>query len=232
MVLLDIGELVIVILGFTITIACQIFRKILFWRMSKVGGGSVFTVVFGKNGRKYVVLIRPSWKREFEEFGGKIDDGETGLTCAYREFEEEGSDIFEAIGSSSFQQVQATELMMRTTGTKGYLWTVAVLLYSDTIPEGKINSLSMMKFKDMKHEHKGNVVELRFVEVSNLYGKGKERLTSIGDWIPVSGRTRRLLSDVRIKTSLQNAKNCIDYHSSDSEAIFMMRKTPPLNEMV
>ena len=123
--------------------------------MQKIGGGSTFTVITGTDGKSYIPLIRPSWKREFEEFGGKIEDGETGLQCALRELQEESSDIFESMGLTEWSHRSTTELMMRSTSTKGYLWTVVVLRGKVTVPRDLLLVSSLMKYTDERHIKKG-----------------------------------------------------------------------------
>lgn len=223
------SEIIILAIGFISTQLLLIFRKYISWRMSRIGGGSTILVIENVNGQKAIAMIRPKWKKEFEDFGGKVEDGETGLQCAEREFEEEASDLLNLSGIDYYKELKVQELMMRSTGTKGYLWTVRVLFCRSRMD---LRVVEGMRIKDFGNLEKGECTEVCFIESGKLYRKGRERETITGQYMPISGRTRRILADGRIRKCIGDAISNMSCSESDSSAILFNGKTPPEEEMV
>jgi hypothetical protein len=205
------------------------FGEVIKYKKSKLSGGSVIMLVRGDDGRTYLPLIKAPWKREFEEFGGKVDMCETGEECAWREFAEEGSDLVTNLGIDKVYYLDKVKLEMKIGISKDKFWTVVVVLVEKILPTVHLSVASELKFLDTKYLNKGSVVSCKFFSVDDIYGPGRKRRDFNDEWFCLSGRTRRILSDRRIRSMIENcAKNHYSYPVDESNAIILDRPTPPL----
>jgi hypothetical protein len=188
--------------------------------MEVLGGGVL--VIINIDGVAHLAIVKPDWKREWEEFGGRAELGESGSDAAIRELSEEGGEWLESIGCSEYTDIGCWTVRMKINGSKEYRSTTAAMLLSTSLTRAQALACSTRKYQDRGYKVRREV-SVDFIPVEDLnYRHGYHYVGFGHDGIKLSARLRRMLKDRRIITSLAEAASMHCDSSGDMDGILIL----------
>ena len=175
-------------------------------------GGSVIAVM-RETTSLYMVVIKPKWKRAWEEFGGRANNDESPDACAMREWKEEGGEWMEQADLRNYFWKGTTVLTMRGDIGSTYRYSVHVIEFARTVNASDLLEWSQATYQDRGYDHPCEI-ELDFISIDHLTSRSENISFSHGS-IKLSGRLKRTLRDKNVWRHILSANYDTELSISD-----------------
>jgi hypothetical protein len=210
------------IVGVIVLLVKYLLKLIVYLYMMRtqpmLGGGVL--VLLRTNASTYLVVCKPDWKREWEEFGGRADEGETGEDAREREFTEEAGEWLRSAGLLTYHNVGEWTMGMKVNAGRTYRSSISCVMMSQIVEEESLRAWSSRKYQDRGYLAVREI-SIDFLPVQDISHKHGIVYQGKSHEIKLSARLRRVLKDRRVRESIDRAANATWMDSSSDEGIIV-----------
>lgn len=182
------------------------------------GGGVIAFIRTDK--QMYLCVCRPSWKREWEEFGGKAELGETPAEARQREFGEEAGCWLDRAGIDEYRVLGEWTLSMDINTGCRYESSQCCIMLSGIHGEADLLEWALDTYQDRGYDMPREI-SVDFIPLRDVTHKRGTVFRGKAHEIKLSARLRRVLKDRRVRNIVDGVANADIESSSQEDGIIM-----------